>query len=64
MEHSTEKLKHWMNTTEAAEYAGVTRQTISKWIKREGLRASKVGHRTVRISRKAVDEFLTGFESQ
>ena len=54
-------MTRWLNITNAAKYAGVTNETIRKWIA-EGLRHSRKNSRMVRIKTDWVDEFLEGFE--
>lgn len=47
----------WLSLEEAAEHAGVTTRLIRKWIKQEGLKATKIG-RTIRIREEDLDSFL------
>ena len=47
----------YLTITEAAQKVGVTRQTISRWIKKRGLPAEKLGREMI-ISNKKLLQFL------
>ena len=51
----------WLNVAQAATYAGVTKPTIRLWMSK-GLKYSRLGHRTVKISDRSIDEFIESFE--
>jgi len=52
-------MKRWLNVAEAAEYAGVSRDTIYTACERDSLRHARVGgRRSIRIKPESVDEWL------
>lgn len=48
----------WATVAEAAEYLGVSPQTVRAWCKGGELRSVKLGHRTVRIAISSVEQYL------
>ena len=48
----------YYNVSEAARILGVSRMTISRWIRSGRLPAARLGHRTVRIRHDDLDQFL------
>ena len=52
-------MKPWLNVSEAAEYAGLSRDTIYTACERDSLRHTRVGgRRTIRIKPASIDEWL------
>jgi excisionase family DNA binding protein len=52
-------MKTWLNVTEAAEYAGVSRDTIYTAVERGELRHSRLaGRRAIRIRPQWIDEWF------
>ena len=51
----------WMNIPAAAEYAGVSRSTIGRWMK-DGLVHHRINHNNVRIHPDDVDAFIRRFK--
>lgn len=51
----------WHNITSAAKYAGVTSPTVRMWMS-DGMRHSRMGHRTVRIKQEWIDEYIENYE--
>ena len=49
---------------ETAQVLGVSRATVNRLIRRGALRASDLGHRTVRVSEDAIRELLRSHERQ
>ena len=49
---------------ETAQVLGVSRATVNRLIRRGALRASDLGHRTVRVSEDAIRELLVSHERQ
>ena len=47
----------WLNIPKAAEYAGVSRSTIGRWMK-DGLVHHRINHNNVRIHPDDVDAFI------
>ena len=52
----------WMNIPAAAEYAGVSRSTVGRWMK-DGLGPHRINHNNVRIPRDDVDNYIKRFKS-
>ena len=52
----------WMNIPAAAEYAGVSRSTIGRWMK-DGLVHHRINHNNVRIHPDDVDAFIRRFKT-
>ena len=50
--------KPYYNITQAAELLGVSRVSIWRWIRDGRLEASRLGHRTIRIERAALERIL------
>ena len=48
----------YYNITQAAELLGVSRVSIWRWIRDGRIEASRLGHRTIRIERAAIDRIL------
>lgn len=48
----------WVTPQEAADYLGVTKQTIRVWCRAGRLVWSKMGYRTVRISSASIEKML------
>lgn len=62
-------MKPWLNVSEAAEYAGVSRDTIYTACERHELRSTRVsGRRAIRIRPHRIDRWLeqhsTGVDGQ
>jgi excisionase family DNA binding protein len=52
-------MKPWLNVSEAAEYAGVSRDTIYTACERDELRSARVsGRRAIRIRPQWIDNWL------
>ena len=52
-------MKRWLNVAEAAEYAGVSRDTIYTACEQDSLRHTRVGgRRTIRIKPESIEEWL------
>ena len=52
-------MKNWLNVTEAAEYAGVSRDTIYTACERRELRHARLsGRRSIRVKAAWIDEWL------
>jgi excisionase family DNA binding protein len=52
-------MKPWLNVSEAAEYAGVSRDTIYTACERDELRSARVsGRRAIRIRPQWIDHWL------
>ena len=52
-------MKRWLNVAEAAEYAGVSRDTIYTACEGNSLRHARVGgRRSIRIKPESIDEWL------
>lgn len=47
----------WLSVDEVAEHLGIRRDTVYKWIERNGLPARKLGH-LWKFRRKEVDEWV------
>lgn len=54
---SEESVEKWLGTKEVQEYLGVSRETISEWIKERGMPAYKVG-RFWRFKISEIDEWI------
>ena len=52
----------WMNIPAAAEYAGVSRSTIGRWMD-DGMVYHRLNHNNVRIHPDDVDAFIRRFKS-
>ena len=48
----------WLSLKEAAEYLGVTKATVRKYIAAGHLHAAKLGHRTVRVSAISIERMM------
>lgn len=48
----------WVTPEEAAEYLGVSKQTVRAWCLAGKLRSAKLGHHTVRISVTSIEQML------
>lgn len=48
----------WVSPQEAADYLGVTKQTIRAWCKEGRLNYSKLGYRTLRISSSSIEKMM------
>ena len=48
----------WLSLKEAAEYLGVTKATVRKYIAGGHLHAAKLGHRTVRVSALSIERMM------
>ena len=48
----------WLSLKEAAEYLGVTKATVRKYIAAGHLHAAKLGHRTVRVSAASIERMM------
>lgn len=48
----------WVTPEQAAEYLGVSKQTVRAWCKAGKLRSAKLGHHTVRISTSSIEKLL------
>lgn len=51
----------WLNIEQAAEYANVHRNTMSKWLQ-GGLKHSRLSPKVVRIKEANIDAFLEQYE--
>ena len=52
-------MKNWLTVTEAAEYAGVSRDTIYTACERSELRHARIsGRRSIRVKAAWIDEWL------
>ena len=52
----------WMNIPAAAEYAGVSRSTIGRWMK-EGLAHHRINHNTDRLHPDDIDSYIRQYKS-
>jgi excisionase family DNA binding protein len=53
-------MKPWMNVAEAAEYAGVSRDTVYTAVERKQIRHIRIGgRRTIRLKAEWMDEWFT-----
>ena len=52
----------WMNIPAAAEYAGVSRSTIGRWMD-DGLTHYRLNHNNVRIHPNDIDKFIKRFKA-
>ena len=52
----------WMNIPAAAEYAGVSRSTIGRWMK-DGLVHHRINHNNVRLHPDDIDKFIKRFKA-
>ena len=52
----------WMNIPAAAEYAGVSRSTIGRWMK-EGLVHHRINHNNVRLHPDDIDSYIRQYKS-
>ncbi len=48
----------WVSPQEAAEYLGVTKQTVLAWCAAGKLASSKLGYRTIRISTSSIEKMM------
>lgn len=48
----------WVSPQEAAEYLGVTKQTVLSWCSAGKLVSSKLGYRTIRISTSSIEKMM------
>ncbi len=55
-------MKSWLNIKDAATYAGVHRDTMTRWLN-NGLKHSRVG-RIIRIHPDNIDEYIQQYENQ
>lgn len=52
-------MRIWMNVSESAEYAGVSRDTIYTAVERSELRHVRIGgRRSIRLKREWIDEWF------
>jgi excisionase family DNA binding protein len=51
--------EQYLTYDQAGQALGVTGRTVFTWVKEGRLRASKVGHRIVRIKRSDIDRMLS-----
>jgi len=51
--------ERWLSVEEIAEYLGITRYTVYKWVGRLGLPSHKIG-RLLKFSRSEIDEWVKG----
>lgn len=47
----------WMSTKQVCEYLGISRDTVTKWIKDKGMPAHQIG-RTWRFDREEIDAWM------
>lgn len=52
----------WLTPAQVADELQVDKRTVLRLIREGGLQASHLGHRTVRISRAALGEFMAKHE--
>ena len=52
----------WMNIPKAAEYAGVSRSTIGRWMK-DGLFHHRINHNNVRLNPDDIDSYIRQYKS-
>ena len=52
----------WMNIPKAAEYAGVSRCTIGRWMK-DGLVHHRINHNNVRLHPDDIDSYIRQYKS-
>ena len=52
----------WMNIPAAAEYAGVSRSTIGRWMK-DGLVHHRINHNNVRLPPDDIDSYIRQYKS-
>jgi excisionase family DNA binding protein len=53
-------MKPWMNVAEAAEYAGVSRDTVYTAVERKQIKHIRIGgRRTIRLKAEWMDEWFT-----
>ena len=52
----------WMNIPAAAEYAGVSRSTIGRWMK-DGLVHHRINHNNVRLHPDDIDSYIRQYKS-
>ena len=52
----------WMNIPSAAEYAGVSRSTIGRWMK-DGLVHHRINHNNVRLHPDDIDSYIRQYKS-
>ena len=52
----------WMNIPSAAEYAGVSRSTIGRWMK-EGLAHHRINHNNVRLHPDDIDSYIRQYKA-
>ncbi len=57
-------LKPVYSIAEVAQLLGIHRATVSRFITQGELRASRLGHRTVRITHEALMDFLRAHEEE
>ncbi len=48
----------WLSLKDAANYLGVTKATVRKYIAAGHLHAAKLGHRTVRVSAISIERMM------
>lgn len=51
-------IRDWVTPGEAAEYLGVSKQTVKAWCRLGKLRSTKLGHHTVRISVASLEQMM------
>ena len=52
----------WMNIPKAAEYAGVSRSTIGRWMK-DGLVHHRINHNNVRLHPDDIDAYIRQYKA-
>ena len=52
----------WMNIPKAAEYAGVSRSTIGRWMK-DGLVHHRINHNNVRLHPDDIDSYIRQYKA-
>jgi len=53
--------ERWLSVDEVAEYLGIKRGTVYKWVERYGLPVRKIG-RLLKFRKSEIDEWLDGFK--
>ena len=58
MNRSQQLTTDWVTPQEAADYLGISKQTIRAWCKEGRLISSKLGYRTLRISAASIEKLM------
>ena len=58
MNRAQQLTAEWVTPQEAADYLGVTKQTIRSWCREGRLVWSKLGYRTLRISTASIEKMM------